>query len=94
VTLAWATPESINVPAAVTVIRADKRPMPVFLFNAGPPQQIRHRRRSALPGAPRGGSVRDDNDVMTSPLMLIRRYVCVKVENRTVSTEVFARFCA
>jgi hypothetical protein len=41
VTLAWATPVSMRVLAAVTVIRADQRPMPGGLFhvNVGPPQQ-------------------------------------------------------
>jgi hypothetical protein len=54
VTLAWATPVSMRLLAAVTVIRAGQRPMPggLFHFNAGPPQQIRHRHHDALPRAP------------------------------------------
>jgi hypothetical protein len=82
VTLAWATPVSMRLLAAVTVIRAGQRPMPdgLFHFNAGPPQQIRHRPSRRAAEGPWSRPVRVDNDVTTSSFMLIRRHVCVKVE--------------
>jgi hypothetical protein len=85
VTLAWATPASMRVLAAVTVITAGQRPMPDGLFhvNVGPPQQTRHRHHDALPRT-RGA----DLFAMTT-MSLVHRYVDLSVcvcQGRKVAT--------
>jgi hypothetical protein len=81
VVLAWASPASMRVLAAVITIRVSQRPMlgRLFHFNVGPPRQIRIAVVTRCRG--RWPYVLSAMTTMSTTFiaMLIHRYLCVKV---------------